>query len=61
MATRIKRMTASDINDYIFMAFPAGWFSGCIAGAAYAGFNWNNLQEEIGRTIFLDIWTYVVG
>jgi hypothetical protein len=53
MAT--KKMTAAKINDYIFMSFPGGWFAGITAGAVYAGFHWNNLQVELGRTLLVAV------
>lgn len=50
-----KRLEPSEINDYIFMAFPFGWIAGVIAGAIYAGFYWHNLQVELGRTVLLAV------
>ena len=46
---------ASDINDRIFFAFPAGWAVGLIAGSVYAGFHWNDLKPELGRTLLMAV------
>ena len=46
---------ASAISDRIFLCFPAGWVAGVVAGSVYAGFHWNNLQAELGRTMVLAV------
>ena len=48
---RRQKLTASQVNDYIFMAFPAGWFGGIFAGTVWAGFHWTTLQHEMGRSL----------
>lgn len=57
MGTKRKRLTASEVNDYLFMAFPLGWGAGLIAGMIYAGFQWDNLQAELGRTLLVAVTT----
>lgn len=46
---------ADSISDRIFLCFPAGWIVGLIAGTTYAGFHWNELQAELGRTLLLTV------
>jgi hypothetical protein len=46
---------AEQMNDRLFMAFPSGWFVGIILGAVYAGFHWNNLPPELGRTLLVAV------
>lgn len=46
-------MNARYINDVIFFCFPIGWIIGNIAGCVYAGFNWNNLHVEFGRSVLI--------
>ena len=51
----IHRTASSSLNDHIFLCFPAGWATGLIAGTIYAGFHWNNLQVEMGRTLLVAV------
>lgn len=46
-----KKLTSGKVNDRLFMSFPIGWFAGLGAGTTWAGFHWNNLQVELGRTL----------
>ena len=48
---------ASDLNDRLFLAFPAGWFAGLIAGIVWASFHWEALKPELGRTLLIAVTT----
>lgn len=49
------KLTASIVNDRLFMAFPAGWLAGVIAGTAYGIYGWFDLQRELGRTLLVAV------
>lgn len=53
----LKTVTAYELNERIFMLFPLGWVVGVIAGSVYAGFNWGDLQHELGRTLLIAVTT----
>ena len=48
-------ITAREMNERIFMAFPIGWMVGIVVGAVYSGFHWDNLRPELGRTLIFAI------
>lgn len=48
-------MTASEINEQLFMSFVAGWFVGIVVGAVFGGYHWPDLQSQLGRLLIFSV------